>query len=418
MTVPSPGSRSSAIDTPSSRRAFACLSVGAVLTLAVPVAAQTGIQYPLDEPLLVRSEVHDFRVVTVAEGLDQPWSIAFLPDGDILITEKPGRLRVVRDGTLLPEAVPGTPEVRAEGQGGLLEVLPHPDFASNRLLYFTYSKPETGGAGATTALARARFENDRLTALEDLFVAEAWSNGGAHFGSRLAFDGEGHLFMTVGDRGANPLGGPREEHPAQRLDNHQGKVLRLLEDGGVPADNPFVGREGALPEIYSYGHRNLQGLVIDEQGEIWTTEHGAQGGDELNRIVAGRNYGWPVIGYGMQYGGQPIHVARERAGMEQPIQYWTPSIAPSGLLRYTGDAFSGWQGHFLVGGLDGRQIARVDVAGADEGFRVTRLERPALLWGIGRVRDIRQGPDGSVYVALDGRRDNSLTRVVRLEPAN
>lgn len=418
MTVPSPGSRSSAIDTPSSRRAFACLSVGAVLTLAVPVAAQTGIQYPLDEPLLVRSEVHDFRVVTVAEGLDQPWSIAFLPDGDILITEKPGRLRVVRDGTLLPEAVPGTPEVRAEGQGGLLEVLPHPDFASNRLLYFTYSKPETGGAGATTALARARFENDRLTALEDLFVAEAWSNGGAHFGSRLAFDGEGHLFMTVGDRGANPLGGPREEHPAQRLDNHQGKVLRLLEDGGVPADNPFVGREGALPEIYSYGHRNLQGLVIDEQGEIWTTEHGAQGGDELNRIVAGRNYGWPVIGYGMQYGGQPIHEARERAGMEQPIQYWTPSIAPSGLLRYTGDAFSGWQGHFLVGGLDGRQIARVDVAGADEGFRVTRLERPALLWGIGRVRDIRQGPDGSVYVALDGRRDNSLTRVVRLEPAN
>lgn len=418
MTVPSPGSRSSAIDTPSSRRAFACLSVGAVLTLAVPVAAQTGIQYPLDEPLLVRSEVHDFRVVTVAEGLDQPWSIAFLPDGDILITEKPGRLRVVRDGTLLPEAVPGTPEVRAEGQGGLLEVLPHPDFASNRLLYFTYSKPETGGAGATTALARARFENDRLTALEDLFVAEAWSNGGAHFGSRLAFDGEGHLFMTVGDRGANPLGGPREEHPAQRLDNHQGKVLRLLEDGGVPADNPFVGREGALPEIYSYGHRNLQGLVIDEQGEIWTTEHGAQGGDELNRIVAGRNYGWPVIGYGMQYGGQPIHEARERAGMEQPIQYWTPSIAPSGLLRYTGDAFSGWQGHFLVGGLDGRQIARVDVAGADEGFRVTRIERPALLWGIGRVRDIRQGPDGSVYVALDGRRDNSLTRVVRLEPAN
>lgn len=373
---------------------------------------------PANEPLVIRSAEHDFRIVTIADGLDQPWSIAFLPDGDILITEKPGRLRVVRDGTLLAEAVPGTPEVRADGQGGLMEVMPHPDFTANRLLYFSYTKPEPSGSRTTTAVARARLEGDRLTDLEDILVAEAWSGGGAHFGSRLAFDGDGHLFVTVGDRGANPLQGPREQHPAQRLDNHQGKVLRLRDDGSVPPDNPFVGQAGALPEIWSYGHRNLQGLAIDAAGEVWTTEHGAQGGDELNHILPGRNYGWPVIGYGVQYGGDAIHLARERDGMEQPVQFWTPSIAPSGLLHYTGDRFPGWRGSFLVGGLDGQQIARVEVSGAEDGFEVTGLERPALLSGVGRVRDIRQGPDGMVYVAFDGRRDNSLTSVVRFEPVN
>ncbi|HEX6924368.1 MAG TPA: PQQ-dependent sugar dehydrogenase [Longimicrobiaceae bacterium] len=380
------------------------------------VQAQTGVQLNLDEPLVVRSELHTFRVVTVAEGLDQPWSIAFLPEGDVLVTEKPGRLRVIRNGTLLPDPIPGTPEVRAEGQGGLLEVLPHPDFANNRLLYFTYSKPSPDGQRSTTAVARARFDGTQLSELEDIFVAEAWSEGGAHYGSRLAFHPDGHLFVTVGDRAANPLGGPREEHPAQRLDTHQGKVLRLQDDGSVPRDNPFVNQEGALPEIWSYGHRNLQGLVIDQQGRVWTTEHGAQGGDELNLVQPGRNYGWPVITYGVQYGGIRIHEAREREGMEQPIQFWTPSIAPSGLMQYTGDRFPEWRGDFFVGGLDGRQIARLELTESESGIQVERLERPALLWGIGRVRDIRQAPDGTIYVALDGRRDNSLTRVVRLEP--
>ena len=389
-----------------------------VLSLSLaPAAAQLAPGTPLPESLEVESELHTFRVVTAADGLEQPWSIAFLPSGEMLITEKPGRLRIVRDGVLDPEAIPGTPEVRATGQGGLLDVLPHPDFASNQYLYFSYSKPGPDGEQATTAVARARFDGERLTDLEDIFVAEAWGSGGAHFGSRLAFHPDGHLFITVGDRGANPLEGQREQHPAQRLDNHQGKVIRLHDDGRVPEDNPFVGQAGALPEIWSYGHRNLQGLAIDaESGAVWTTEHGAQGGDELNRIRAGGNYGWPVIGYGVQYGGNRIHQSREREGMEQPLQFWTPSIAPSGLLLYSGDGFPEWRGHLLVGGLAGQQIARVPVVEGEEGLQPGRLERPALLWGVGRIRDIREGPDGLVYVAIDGSRGNGLTRVVRLEP--
>lgn len=381
--------------------------------------AQMGPAMQQEEPLVVESALHTFRVVTVADGLEQPWSIAFLPGGDVLITERPGRLRLVRQGVLQPEPVPGIPQVRAEGQGGLLDVVPHPDFASNRLLYLSYSKSSADGEQGSTAVARARFDGTRLTDVEEIFVAEAWSRGGAHYGSRLAFHPDGHLFVTVGDRAANPLGGPRDRHPAQSLANHQGKVLRLFDDGRVPSDNPFVGRSDALPEIWSYGHRNLQGLAIDSQtGDVWTTEHGPQGGDELNRVQAGRNYGWPVIGYGVQYGGEQIHEAREREGMEQPLQFWTPSIAPSGLMLYTGDRFPEWRGHFFVGGLDGRQIARVPITQGENGYTVGRLERPALLWGIGRVRDIRQSPDGLVYIAIDGRRNEGLTRVVRLEPVD
>lgn len=402
------------------RRLGSVLVAGAAIASPLGVRelhGQTGLQFDLDEPVSVRSELHTFRIATVADGLDQPWSIAFLPGGDILVTEKPGRLRIIRDGIFQAEPIPGTPEVRAEGQGGLLEILPHPDFATNGLLYFTYSKPAPEGPQTTTAVARAHFDGSTLTKLEDIFVAQAWSSGGAHFGGRLAFHPDGHLFLTVGDRGENPLGGPRDQHPAQLLDTHQGKVIRLNEDGSAPSDNPFVGRDGALPEIWSYGHRNLQGLVIDpESGAVWTTEHGPQGGDELNQIQPGRNYGWPVIGYGVQYGGPPIHEARTREGMEQPLQFWTPSIAPSGLMLYSGDRFPEWRGHLFVGGLDGRQIARIELEQGDDGPQVSGLERPALLWAIGRVRDIRQGPDGMIYVALDGRRDNSLTRVVRLEP--
>jgi len=376
------------------------------------------------DPLVFESQFHTFRVVSVAEGLKDPWSIAFLPEGDILITEKPGRLRIVRNGELHAEPVPGTPEVRYLGQGGLLEVALHPDFESNRLLYLSYSKPSPDGEEGTTAVARARFDGERLTELEDIFVAEAWSPGGGHYAGKLAFDPHGYLFVTVGDRGASPLAGPRSEHAAQDLTNHKGTVVRLHDDGRAPADNPFADRPDALPEIWSYGHRNPQGLAIDRHsGDVWSTEHGPQGGDELNLILPGRNYGWPVIGYGVQYGGTPIHEGTHREGMEQPIQFWTPSIATSGLMLYSGDAFPDWQGDLFVGGLDGQQMARVPIVEGEEGqgygprnYQVGRMERPALLYGFGRIRDIRQGPDGLIYIAVDDRRRGGLTPVVRLEP--
>jgi aldose sugar dehydrogenase len=353
---------------------------------------------------------HAFRVVTVAEGLIHPWSIAFLPDGELLVTERPGRLRVVRNGVLQAEPVSGVPEVRARGQGGLLEVKPHPDFASNRLLYLTYSKPR-GEDEATTAVARGRYENGRLTDVRDIFVAEAWSSAGQHFGSKLAFDGRGHIYITVGDRGARPVPATLREHPSQNLRNHQGTVIRLHDDGRIPSDNPFVGRSDALPEIWSYGHRNAQGLAIHPQtGEVWLNEHGPQGGDELNLVQPGRNYGWPVVGYGVQYGGAEIHVDTTAPGMTDPAHHWTPSIAVSGLMIYTGDAFPNWRGSFFNGALAGQHIARLTM----DGHRVTSEER--IFEQQGRVRDVQQGPDGFIYVAID-HRGGDPTAVVRLEPA-
>lgn len=358
-----------------------------------------------------QSEQHDYRVVTVADGFEHPWSIAFLPGGDMLVTERPGRLRIVRNGQLLPDPVAGLPEVRAGGQGGLMEVMPHPDFASNRLLYITYSKPRAEDNQRTTAVARGRFENDRLTDVEDIFVANAWSGAGQHFGSKLAFDGNGYVYITVGDRGASPMQNQRQ-HPSQSTANHQGTVIRLHDDGRVPQDNPFVGRQGALPEIWSYGHRNPQGLVIHPQtGDIWSTEHGPQGGDELNLIRPGLNYGWPVVGYGVQYGGAVIHEGQTMAGMTDPTHYWVPSIATSGLIVYTGDAFPNWRGNLLAGGLAGETIRRLVL----DGQRVASEE--SIFEGQGRVRDIRQGPDGFIYIAVD-HRGGQPTAVVRLEPVS
>ena len=373
---------------------------------------------PVGSPPVFQSEHGPYRVVNVVDGLQDPWSMAFLPGGDMLVTERPGRLRIVRDGVLQEEPISGTPPVRSEGQGGLLEVALHPDFESNRLVYLTYSKPNEDFTEGTTAVARARLEDDRLADFEEIFEAQAWSTGGSHYGSKLAFDGNGYLFITVGDRGVNPLSMPVEEHPAQDLTNHQWTVIRLHDDGRVPEDNPFVGRADALPEIWSYGHRNLQGLAIHpDTGALWQTEHGSQGGDELNLIHPGRNYGWPVIGYGVQYGGIKFHRGRELDGMEQPIQFWTPSIAPSGLIVYTGDRFPEWRGHLFAGGLDGRQIARVALESGETGYQVARLERPSLLPGFARIRDIREGPDGYIYVAIDDRGGGALTPIVRLEPA-
>ena len=253
-----------------------------------------------------------------------------------------------------PSLSRGVPPVRAGGQGGLLDVVPHPRFAENRLIYLSYSKASPDGARNTTAVIRGRFEQDRLNAVEQVVEAQAWSDGEGHFGSRLAFDRQGYLFVTIGDRQVYPKG-DLTTHPAQDLSTHHGKVLRLHDDGRVPADNPFVGRAGALPEIWSYGHRNEQGLVVDaDTNEVWLTEHGPQGGDELNLVEAGRNYGWPVVGFGVMYRtGAAIHAATLRDGMEPPVHVWVPSIAPSGLVRYTGDKFPGWRGSFLAGALGG-----------------------------------------------------------------
>jgi glucose/arabinose dehydrogenase len=345
----------------------------------------------------------------VADGLIGPWSIAFLPGGDILITEKSGRLRLVRNGVLRMEPIEGVPAVLDQGQGGLMDVVPHPDFESNQFVYLTYSKPIGDGSEATTALGRGRFVNDRLMDFEDIFVSQTRGRAG-HFGSRLAFDADGYIFVTVGERQI-PSSGDLEAHPAQDITNHHGTVNRLNDDGSVPTDNPFAGQGDARPEIWSYGHRNPQGLAIHpETGDIWVTEHGPQGGDELNRILPGLNYGWPVIGYGVNYGsGLAIHEGTRREGIESPTHFWVPSIATSGLMVYTGDLFPAWKGNIFAGGLAGQQMARLTM----EGQRVAQEE--TLLQGLGRVRDIRQSPDGYIYVAIDGRAQPSA--VVRLEPA-
>lgn len=381
-------------------RIVSAFSAVGLSLIAVPLAGQQPVQ---------RSAFHDYRVVPVVDSLVNPWSIAFLPGGDMLVTERPGRLRIVRNGKLLPAPVSGVPPVLAQGQGGLLDVIPHPSFSTNRFLYISYSKPLPEG-GATTAVARGKFDNDRLSEVQDIFVAV--TRGQGHYGCRLAFDRNGFLFITTGDRQV-PSTGNLEAHPAQDLANHHGKISRIHDDGRVPADNPFVSRAGARPEIWSYGHRNPQGLLIHPvTGDVWATEHGPQGGDELNLIQPGKNYGWPVIGYGVNYRtGLAIHVGTHKEGMETPVHFWVPSIATAGVLLYTGDKFPEWKGNLFVGGMVGEQLARLTL----DGQKVKSEE--TLLQGMGRIRDVRQGPDGFIYLAIDSRQ-NAPTAILRLEPAN
>ena len=381
-----------------------------VLRRAVPFAVTSLVLSPIaiaQQPVF-KSSLHDYRITTVASGLINPWSMAFLPNGDMLVTERPGRLRIVRKGKLLDAAVTGTPEVFARGQGGLLDIALHPSFATNKLIYLSYAKPLAGGA-ATTAVARATFENDKLSDLHDIFVADTKGAPG-HFGSRLAFDKSGFLFITAGDRQVPPEGN-LEAHPAQDLSNDHGKIIRLHDDGRVPADNPFVGRANAKPEIWSYGHRNMQGLLVHpETGDLWETEHGPQGGDELNLIKRGANYGWPVIGFGVNYGpGKAIHSSTIKPGMEQPVNVWVPSIATSGLLLYTGEKFPAWKGSLFVGGMAGEQLVRLVLNGqkAEVGDILARKQ--------GRIRDVRQGPDGFIYLAIDNA-EGKPTPILRLEP--
>ena len=354
----------------------------------------------------VGSEQATFELVTVAAGLEHPWGMAFLPNGDMLITERPGRLRLLRAGALEPpragahdpESIAGVPEVYASGQGGLLDVALDPDFASNRVIYLSYAAE--GDGGNSTRVARATLGDGRLEDLEVIFIAEPLVRSSKHFGSRLAFDPEGYLFITVGERGQ----GDR----AQDQGDHNGSVIRLHPDGRVPDDNPFMGT-AAKPEIFSYGHRNAQGLAIHpETGIPWLHEHGARGGDEVNIVRPGVNYGWPVITYGIDYSGAPIGEGTHKEGMAQPIHYWVPSIAPSGMAFYTGDAFPDWQGDLFVGALVQEHLARLEL----DGERVVAEER--LLEGaIGRIRDVETGPDGFLYLLTD-ERDGAL---YRLEPA-
>lgn len=395
--------------------AFQAFGIGTSRAVALSTllsAAMTSSAAQAQE--VMSSQHYDFRVVMVAEGLVNPWSMAWLPNGDMLITERPGRLRIVRDGKLIATPVAGVPEVRVGGQGGLFDVTPHPDFASSQLIYLSFARGNADNSQGTTAIVRGRLVNDRLTDVEEIFEAKAWSQTSGHYGARMAFDADGYLFVSVGDRQAPPAG-DLEAHPAQDPTNHQGTILRLRDDGRAPDDNPFVGNRNVLNEIWSFGHRNPQGLVVHpETGDIWETEHGPQGGDELNVSLPGHNYGWPVIGYGVNYrSGIPIHASAAKTGLEQPLAYWVPSIAPSGLMLYTGDKFPMWQGDIFVGGMSAQhqRLSRVMIDGRHV------LDREALLVGEFRIRDVRQGPDGYIYLAVDNR-VGLPTSVVRLEPVS
>lgn len=389
-------------------------SIGRLTALLAPAILVLGAAAQAQPP---GPPGHTFEAVTFVEGLRNPWSMAFLPNGDMLVTERGGQLRIVRDGELLPDPVPGVPAVRAQSQGGLQDVVLHPDFESNRIVYLSYSKPDEDGSNGTTGLSRARFEDDRLTDVEEIFEADAWAGTGGHFGARIAFDDGGYLFMSVGDRMAGlsmeGMDPDLEGHPSQDNSNHQGTIVRLNDDGSVPDDNPFVGQEGVRPEIWSYGHRNQQGLAFHpETGDLWSNEHGPQGGDELNYIRQGANYGWPVIGYGANYvSGTEIHASRGREGMEQPAAFWVPSIGISGLAFYEGDAFPNWRGNAFMGGLSGnyQRLVRISLNGQ------TVVNREPLLLGDYRIRDVRVGPDGLVYIATDNI-FGQPTAIVRLEP--
>ena len=389
--------------------------------------AEAGAQEPDPQTGIVRSALHDFRVVEVADGLINPHAIAFTPEGDVLVTERPGRLRIIRDGRLLPDSVEGLPEILAIGRGatalngleqaGLRDVRVHPDFARNRLLYLSYVKPGAGGLG-TLAVSRGRYEDGRLRGVEEIFDAYAHANGSQRssmWGGRLAFDGNGYLFVTLGDR-QWPSVGDLEAHPAQQLFNHNGTTVRIHDDGRVPDDNPFVGQGDARPEIWTYGHRNAQGLAVHpETGAVWSNEHGPQGGDEVNLLLPGANYGWPVVGWGVNYTTSlAIHEGTRRDGMEDPVHVWVPSIGVSGMVFYGGSAFPEWRGDMFVGGLGGRRLVRLRV----EGDEITHEE--TILRGVGRIREVAASLRVHRFILIAGGTrcgDGPPTKVYRLEPA-
>ena len=391
--------------------AVAAVAIAAVV--AAEVTAAQGLR--ASPPLPTLPQVHEtadysIRVVELAAGLANPWSLAFLPDGDVLVTERPGRLRILRDGVLDAEPVPGVPEVRRTALGGLLDVVLHPDFAANSVVYLSYSK-DIDGEHSTTAIARGRFDGSALDGVADIFVANTRSTSATNFGGRMVFGRDGHLYLTVGER--------QEQDRAQDPMDHGGKVLRLGDDGSAPEDNPFAGQAGFLPEIYSLGHRSPQGLAVHpETGDIWENEHGPLGGDEINIVLPGRNYGWPIVSYGTDYDGTQITDTglSTRPDFEPPFMYWVPSIAISGMNFYTGDVFPEWRGNAFVGAMmEGRirwtgHIQRLTFN--EQGFPITR--EPMLTGLRQRIRDVRPGPDGLLYVLTD----ENPGAVLRIEPAD
>jgi glucose/arabinose dehydrogenase len=377
----------------------------ACLFLGTPLVMQCKAQPPRSGPAQRSPTPASMRanisVETVASGLVHPWALAFLPDGRILVTERPGRVRIVgRDGRLT-EPLTGVPEVAARSQGGLLDVAIDPRFSENRLVYLSFSDPAEDGTSGT-AVARGRLGDVGLENVEVIYRQQPKVRSGGHFGSRLVFARDGKLFITQGDRQSSAFRGQ-----AQDLSSGIGKIVRINPDGSIPRDNPFVGRSDARPEIWSYGHRNAQAAALHpETGQLWTVEHGAAGGDELNHPEAGKNYGWPTITYGVDYSGSTIGEGTEKAGMEQPVYYWDPVIAPSGMLFYTGDAYPGWKGSVFIGSMSPGALVRLTM----DKDRVTREER--YLGELGaRIRDVRQGPDGLLYLLTDSQ-NGQLLRVV------
>jgi glucose/arabinose dehydrogenase len=357
-----------------------------LLTLLITSCSEKEGQEDTEMANAITTEKHKIKVDTITTSLNNPWGIAFLPDGRILVTERSGKILIVENDKLLDEQVQGVPEVFAKGQGGLLDIQLHPDYESNGWIYLTYAKPGEGGAGTT--VSRAKLNGNSLTELTELFNAQPFGTSDAHFGSRIVFDGKGYIFFTSGER--------NKKENAQDLSNHLGKVLRLHDDGTVPTDNPFTGTIGAKSEIWSYGHRNPQGLVYDKSTEtLYAVEHGPQGGDELNKVEKGRNYGWPVITYGIDYNGTPISDIKEKEGMEQPLHYWVPSIAPCGMMQVTSDKFPNWKDNLLVAALAHTHVARVELK---DGKYVGEEK---ILDKIGRVRAVAQSPDGYIYVATE-----------------
>lgn len=405
-------------------RSFLVLSLAAA---APSILAAQNSARPATVPSVVRSAYHDFKIEKFVE-LVHPHSMAFTPDGDMLVTERPGRLRIIRGGKLLAAPVSGLPEILALGRGatpqdgreqaGLRDVVLHPRFAENRLLYLSYVKPGADAYG-NLAVSRGRFVNDRLTDVREIFHANAPGNGtnrSSMWGGRMVFDRAGYLLVTLGDR-QWPSQGDLSAHPAQDLGRHNGSTVRLHDDGRVPSDNPFLGRPGALPEIFTYGHRNAQGMAVHPvTGDVWQNEHGPQGGDELNLIRPGLNYGWPVVGYGVNYtSGLAIHAGTQRAGMEPPVHVWVPSIGVSGMMFYTGNAFPQWKHDMFVGGMSGQRLVRLRL----DGQKV--VEEETLIRRMGRVREVAQGPDGAIYFGIDADvrgSDGGPTAIYRLTPVS